>query len=86
MESEKDLYTGLLVKRLGSSRPKFITERDLCKKIFDFEDCQVESARISRPRGSDSRFYGALFMNNCHCMYFDDYIWTIYTLVVNGKK
>jgi len=49
MESEKDLYTGLLVKRLGSSRPKFITERDLCKKIFDFEDCQVTSAWMSRP-------------------------------------
>ena len=49
MESETDLYTGLLVKRLGSSRPKFITERDLCNKIFDCEVCQVTSARMARP-------------------------------------
>jgi hypothetical protein len=49
MESERDLHIGLLVKRLGSSRPKFIIVKDMHNKIFDCEVCQVTSARMSRP-------------------------------------
>jgi len=49
MESEKDLYIGLLVKRLGNGRPKFIIVKDMHNKILDCELSQVTSARMSRP-------------------------------------
>ena len=49
MESEKDLYIGLLVKRLGNGRPKFIIVKDMQNNILYYEVCQVTSARMSRP-------------------------------------
>ena len=49
MESEKDLYIGLLVKRLGNGRPKFIIVKDMHNKNFRLWSCQVTGARMSRP-------------------------------------
>ena len=86
MESETDLYIGLLVKHLGNGRPKFIIGKDMHNKIFRLRSVLGHDGTNGKATRSDSRFYGALFINNCHCMYVYDYIWTIYTLVVDGKK